>query len=71
MPHDPTPPTDSNPAEEIETETLTPEEYEEFTAAEPEAAPVSYSGTDFDVEAYLANPIPSCSNLRISRAGYL
>ncbi len=34
----------------IEAEDLTADEYEELTAAEPEAGPVSYSGTDFDVE---------------------
>ena len=34
----------------IEAEDLTSDEYEEITAAEPEAGPVSYSGTDFDVE---------------------
>ncbi len=33
-----------------EMEELTSDEYEELTAAEPEAGPVSYSGTDFDVE---------------------
>jgi Protein of unknown function DUF262 len=31
-------------------ETLTEAEYEEVTAAEPEAAPISYSGTDFDAD---------------------
>jgi hypothetical protein len=36
--------------EQTETENLTDDEYEELTSAEPEAGPVSYSGTDFDVE---------------------
>lgn len=33
-----------------EVDYLTLDEYEELTAAEPEAGPVTYSGTDFDVE---------------------
>lgn len=35
---------------EVEDERLTPEEVEDLSSAEPEAEPVSYTGTDFDVE---------------------
>jgi len=44
------PTADAELAEAADPETLTVEEYDELNAAEPEAAPVSYSGTDFDVE---------------------
>jgi hypothetical protein len=37
-------------ADLAEAEDLTVDDYEELTAAEPEAGPVSYSGADFDVE---------------------
>ncbi|MFJ3899409.1 DUF262 domain-containing protein [Streptomyces sp. NPDC090083] len=35
---------------EVEDERLTPEEVEDLSSAEPEAEPVTYTGTDFDVE---------------------
>ncbi|MEU2507116.1 DUF262 domain-containing protein [Streptomyces sp. NPDC007863] len=35
---------------EVEEDSLTPEEQEDLAAAEPEAEPVTYTGTDFDVE---------------------
>ncbi|MEU6825733.1 DUF262 domain-containing protein [Streptomyces atriruber] len=34
----------------VEDEALTPEEVEDIASAEPEAEPVTYTGTDFDVE---------------------